>query len=135
MTVYVDDANIQASVPNGGRIVTSRWCHLIADTEDELHEFAARLGMRRSWFQQPKGFGSLPLKPESRSAQNWHYDLTAPKRAQAVRMGAVQVTSREMSAIIDARHALRFPEAAAEYQRRRAESVAKWEAIRAEAQR
>lgn len=130
MTVYVDDANIQASVQNGSRTHTSKWCHLIADTEDELHEFAARLGMRRSWFQQPKGIGSLPLKPESRKAQNWHYDLTAPKRAMAVRLGAVEVTSREMGAIIDARHALRFPEAAAEYACRLEVSRLKWQAMR-----
>jgi chromosome condensin MukBEF complex kleisin-like MukF subunit len=55
-------------------------CHLIADTLDELHEFAARLGMSRSWFQDdPK------LK---------HYDLTAVRRARAVRLGAIELDRR-----------------------------------------
>jgi hypothetical protein len=49
MTVYVDDARIPA---RRGRL-SSTWSHLFADTEDELHEFEARLGLRRSWFQGP----------------------------------------------------------------------------------
>jgi hypothetical protein len=106
MTVYVDDARIAATV---GRF-TSRWSHLIADTEDELHEFAARLGLRRTWFQAPKGFGSLPLNPASLKAQMWHYDVTEPKRQEAIRLGAVAVTSREQNQIIRARHARLFPE-------------------------
>ena len=47
MTVYVDDAHIPATV---GRH-TSSWCHLTADSPEELHEFAGRLGLRRSYFQ------------------------------------------------------------------------------------
>lgn len=64
--VYVDDA----TWPWRGQL----WCHLLADSNDELHEFAARLGLRRSWFQ---GVSRFP-----------HYDLTANKRAQAIRLGA-----------------------------------------------
>jgi hypothetical protein len=90
MSVYVDDMLMQADVPNGGRTVRGRWSHLIADTQEELHDFAARLGLRRSWFQEPKGFGSLPLKPESLKAQQWHYDVTGPKREQAIKMGAIR---------------------------------------------
>lgn len=131
MTVYVDDARIEATVPNGRARHSSRWSHLIADTEEELHEFAQRLGLKREWFQRPKGFGSIPPKPESRAAQNWHYDLTAPKRTQAVRMGAVAVTSREMSDIISARHARLYPEAAAEMERAHAETMAKYAHLRA----
>lgn len=78
MAVYVDDMLMQATV---GR-VTSRWSHLAADTEDELHEFAARLGMRRSWAQYPG-------TPKS------HYDLTEGKRWQAIRLGAEQITWME----------------------------------------
>lgn len=113
MTVYVDDAFIPAQV---GRI-SSRWCHMVADTEEELHVFAESIGLRRAWFQIPKA-----INLESRSAQNWHYDVTEGRRAAAVEAGAVPVTSRELSAIIDARHALRFPEAAAVY----AANRAKW---------
>jgi len=133
MSVYVDDMLMQADVPNGGRTVRGRWSHLIADTQEELHDFAARLGLRRSWFQEPKGFGSLPLKPESLKAQQWHYDVTGPKREQAIKMGAIPVTQREMSGIIRARHARLFPEAAAELERRSAENDAKWAHLRASA--
>jgi len=59
-------------------------CHLIADTIDELHSFADRLGMRRSWFQDD---------PKLR-----HYDLTAKRRAVAVRLGAVELDRREFVA-------------------------------------
>jgi Protein of unknown function (DUF4031) len=51
MAVYVDDAGILAEVRNGSRVHVSRWSHLTADTQEELHEFAARLGLRREWFQ------------------------------------------------------------------------------------
>ena len=58
-----------------------RWSgggHLQADTAEELHVFAARMGLRREWFQ------STPGRPEKD-----HYDLTAPGRDLAIRLGAV----------------------------------------------
>jgi hypothetical protein len=84
MTVYVDDAGIAAAVtdPGSGRTYRSRWSHLTADTKDELHEFAARIGLRRKWFQD-KPYGS------------WHYDVTAPKRAQAIKLGAQPISWRD----------------------------------------
>ena len=101
MTVYVDDSRIPARV---GRHDT-RWSHLFADTEDELHAFAARLGLRRSWFQDPVKVGKpFKARPGSRAAQNWHYDVTESKRRQAVSMGAVEVSWRDAVAIIDARY-------------------------------
>lgn len=57
------------------------WCHLTADTEDELHAFAAKLGMKRAWFQGP---------PHHRP----HYDLTPGKRLQALGLGAVEGTAK-----------------------------------------
>ncbi len=58
------------------------WSHMVSDSsEEELHEFAARLGLRREWFQD----GSYA-----------HYDLTAAKQRQALRLGAVEVPSREL---------------------------------------
>jgi hypothetical protein len=83
MSVYVDDARIGARV---GRL-SARWSHLFADTPDELHAFAARLGLRRAWFQD---------KPHGR----WHYDVTDSKRTQAIRLGATPVTWREAVQII-----------------------------------
>lgn len=68
-------------------------CHLTTDgTVDELHAFAARLGLRRSWFQHN------PLAP--------HYDLVQSKRELALELGAVFVTARDQAkARIEARRA------------------------------
>ncbi len=99
MAVYVDDMLMQASVPNGSRTVTSQWSHLTADTDDELHEFAAKLGLRRSWFQPAKLVADndhtrtrCPERigkpfPGSRN----HYDVTEPKRRKAIELGAIAV--------------------------------------------
>jgi hypothetical protein len=99
MAVYIDDASIPATVPNGQARHTSRWSHLFADTPEELHEFAARLGLRRSYFQpgKPRGDG----KP----SPFWHYDVTAGKRLQAIPLGAQAVTSRDAVQIIRDREA------------------------------
>jgi hypothetical protein len=93
VTVYVDDAAIVATV---GRW-SSRWSHLTADTRDELHDFAARLGLRRSYFQENDA------KPGSFSREAWHYDVTANKRNQAIRLGAEPVTAAQLTEIIHAR--------------------------------
>lgn len=77
MAVYVDD--LMACIPNGNW----RWsksCHLIADTTDELHTFAQRIGMRRSWFQNDS---RLP-----------HYDLTENRRRMALKQGAIELDRR-----------------------------------------
>lgn len=56
--IYVDDVGIPATVWNKrtGRYVDSRWYHLISDQLNtaELHAFAARLGLHRSYFQEGK---------------------------------------------------------------------------------
>jgi hypothetical protein len=91
MSVYVDDSGIAATVldPGSGRSYTSRWSHLFCDGElAELHAFAARIGLRRAWFQGP---------PAHRFP---HYDVTANKRAQAIRAGATEVTWREAVQIL-----------------------------------
>jgi hypothetical protein len=99
VAVYVDDASIPARVANGQVVHDSRWLHLFADTQEELHAFAAKLGLRRSDFRlgRPRGDGS--------PSPHWHYDLTAGKRQQAIRLGAQPVTSREAIEIIAAREA------------------------------
>lgn len=71
MAVYVDDAIWSFA----GR----RWCHLMADTEAELHRFAARLGLHRHSYQGP---------PRTSAP---HYDITGFERDRAVRMGALAV--------------------------------------------
>ena len=56
------------------------YCHLFADTKEELHTFAAKLGLKRHWFQNDK---RLP-----------HYDISPLKRAKAVKLGAKEVDRR-----------------------------------------
>ncbi len=74
VSVYVDELR-----DYGWRLGPS--CHLIADTVDELHEFAARVGMKRAWFQ------------DEFSAQ--HYDLVASRRVRAVKLGAIELGRTE----------------------------------------
>lgn len=70
MSVYVD-----APIYRFGRMVM---CHMIADTPDELHAMADRIGVRRKWFQAPPK-ASIP-----------HYDICKSKRALAVAAGAIE---------------------------------------------
>jgi hypothetical protein len=72
MTVYVDNARISY-----GRM---KMCHMVADTVDELHAFAESLGIRRH-FQNTR----IP-----------HYDVCLSTRARAIKMGAKEVSSREI---------------------------------------
>ena len=96
MTVYVDDARIPAKV---GRH-ESRWSHLTADTKTELHEFAVQLGLKLSYFQTCK-VNRNRCPPET--CPHWHYDVTDSKRAQAIRLGAVEIEARQWADIITAR--------------------------------
>jgi hypothetical protein len=67
MAVYVDSEDIRWK----GRV----WCHLVADSLDELHSFAARLGLQRQWFQ------SHSFYP--------HYDVTLSVKTRAMQLGAI----------------------------------------------
>ena len=78
MTVYVDDMQAQF-----GRM---RMCHMLADTDDELHAMADRIGVARRWHQAPPKHDS-------------HYDIALSKRAQAVANGAVPITYRQAAAM------------------------------------
>ncbi|MFN0087551.1 MAG: DUF4031 domain-containing protein [Blastocatellia bacterium] len=71
---------------NGSRGPIRYWyrrCgHLVSDhSVEELHDFAARLGLRREWFQAK----SIP-----------HYDLTGGAYDLALELGAVLVSSRDI---------------------------------------
>lgn len=71
---------------SGGRYFGSgkQSCHMMADTSEELHAFAARLGLKREWCQKE---GTMIE----------HYDLTPTKRAAAVRLGAVEMSGMDQS--------------------------------------
>ena len=94
MTVYVDDSLIPATVNR----ISSRWSHLFADTQDELHAFAQSIGLRRSWFQPGKPFAGQP-------SRLWHYDVTEGKRRQAIAAGARPVAWRDAVQIMKDRDA------------------------------
>jgi uncharacterized protein (DUF433 family) len=69
LTVYVDDMK--------ARYRSLIMSHMIADTVDELHRMADRIGVARRWFQGD------------------HYDIAQSKRVLAVAAGAVEITMRE----------------------------------------
>lgn len=76
--ILVDELQDYPHGPHGIRL----WCHMGTDDQtdaglEELHAMAARIGMRREWFQ------NKPNYP--------HYDLTEGLRAAAVAAGAQEV--------------------------------------------
>ena len=75
MTVYVDPLR-----PYGLR---GEWCHMAADSLDELHAMAEQIGLRREWFQEKARFP--------------HYDLHGFGRQKALELGAMEVTSMQMA--------------------------------------
>lgn len=71
MTVYIDPP----TWPGHDRL----WSHLISDTSyAELHAFAARLGAPARAFERD------------------HYDIPAARYADAVRLGATEIGSKEL---------------------------------------
>jgi hypothetical protein len=74
--VYVD------RLPGSG---WGRWnggAHMLANDLDLLHTMAAKIGLRRAWFQGDSTFA--------------HYDLTASKRSLAVAAGAVEIAAGDL---------------------------------------
>ena len=65
-----------------------KWAHLLADDIDELHRFAARLGIHRTSYQGPPKT-SIP-----------HYDLTGYERRRAIDLGAVACSRYEIVAVV-----------------------------------
>lgn len=87
MTVYVDDMKAPHR-PKHRPGVVYIMCHMIADTEAEMHTMAGRIGVAKQWYQGD------------------HYDITLTKRAIAVRLGAKEITWRQLGIIaIAKRHA------------------------------
>lgn len=97
MTVYVDD--MQAPLKVGIRRM--KMCHMVADTAEELHAMARKIGVAARWHQRPG-------QPES------HYDICLSKRALAIKFGAVEVTQRDVVALVKRKRAAARREAAGE---------------------
>lgn len=74
MAVYVD----RAMIPYRRMIM----CHMIADTETELHAMADLIGVKRKWFQSQASFP--------------HYDICKRKRELAIANGAVELNRKEL---------------------------------------
>lgn len=64
-----------------------KMCHMFADSLDELHAMADRIGLKKKWFQGRK----TP-----------HYDVCQSKRRIAVRLGAVEINRRQAVTLIRA---------------------------------
>ena len=54
-------------------------CHMIADTDEELDEMAAKIGLLPGWKHQG------------------HYDVCLSKKKLAIKLGAKEVTVREIA--------------------------------------
>ena len=65
-----------------------RWAHLLADDTDDLHRFAAALGIHRTSYQGPPRT-SVP-----------HYDLTSYERRRAIACGAIACGRDEIVAVV-----------------------------------
>ena len=79
MTVYVDDMRAKFR-----RMIM---CHMIADSEVELHAMADEIGVARRWYQGD------------------HYDISLSKRSLAVAAGAREVTWRQLALMANNRRA------------------------------
>lgn len=82
MSVYVDDMR----APFGRMIM----CHMLADSDDELHAMADKIGVARRWHQKP-------------GTAHSHYDIALSKRALAVQHGAVEIDMRGVADLIKRR--------------------------------
>ena len=79
MAVYVD--NMEAGF---GRMVM---CHMIADTTEELLEMADQIGIQRRWIQKAGKYTE-------------HFDVCLSKRKEAVKAGAIEVSSFNLTRLI-----------------------------------
>lgn len=75
MAVYVDEAKHGL-----GRMVM---CHMIADSREELLNMASNVGVDVRWIQK----AGTALE---------HFDVCKTRRALAVKLGAIEITEREL---------------------------------------
>lgn len=73
VTVYVDNMR------SGYRQMVM--CHMLGDSESELHTMADQIGVKRRWYQGD------------------HYDICLTKRTMALKAGAIEITARQAAAM------------------------------------
>ncbi len=82
MSVYVDDLK---HWPNAK--IPGWWCHLMADTHQELIDFAVSIGLKQSWIQH-------------KGRHTEHFDLRGKRmRDRAIAAGATPISGREMATL------------------------------------
>jgi hypothetical protein len=86
---YVDSVR---EYPDAG-LRHTRFCHLLADSREELHAMADALGVPQRFFQD--------------HPWRWHHDLPESLRARAIELGAREVTLHEVGAMLKRRRAER----------------------------
>lgn len=74
--VYIDDFN----APYGRMLM----CHMIADTTEELLQMVDKIGVQRKWLQDA-------------GTNREHFDICLSKKAKAVKLGALEISSRELA--------------------------------------
>lgn len=102
MTVYVNKLRQQGRLLMGGRTAPPPPLFaLTADGEDELHAFAARLGIRRD--------PGTPVTPAGfvQELVVRHYMLTEGERDRAVELGAQAISARKAAKMERQRAAMR----------------------------
>ena len=57
-------------------------CHMIADSEKELHDMADKIGVARRW------------------CQGDHYDICLTKKKLAIQFGAIELSTKDLCKII-----------------------------------
>lgn len=77
--VYVDDMR----APYGRMIM----CHMLADTDEELHAMAQKIGVNRRWHQRAGTIYS-------------HYDICMSKRELAVNHGAIEINQKQVGELL-----------------------------------
>jgi hypothetical protein len=79
MAVYVDDMRAPF-----GRMVL---CHMLADSDEELHAMADKIGVARKWHQKP-------------GTTHSHYDIALSKRKLAIHFGAKEINRSQVAQIL-----------------------------------
>lgn len=92
MAVYVDPPFHAIPEAAQAKRHGTRWCHMIADSTDELLLMIARLWLKPGYIRDG-------------GTHREHVDLIPSKRAQAVRYGAVEITGRELVQKMEAKRA------------------------------